>query len=101
MKSKLLVLGLSGLALTYGAGMAQAGAIRTTARQVGKGSAAVVKSAPEAAGNVAGGLATAGKATGSAVTTSASSVGKGAAATPGIAARGTARGIKAVGKAIW
>jgi hypothetical protein len=101
MKSKLSLLGMIALVLTWGAGLAQAGAIRTTAKQVGKGSATVVKSAPEAAGNVADGLATAGKATGGAVTTTASSVGKGVAATPGIAARGTARGLKAVGKAIW
>ena len=97
MKSKVLLVGLGGLVLTWGAGLAQAGVIRSAAEDVDKGSVAVVKGTPEAAGAAAGGLATAGKATGGAIKTGASSTGKGIVEAPGLAARGT----KAVWKAVW
>jgi hypothetical protein len=101
MKSKLLAVALSGLFLTWGAGLAQAGVIRATGKQIGKGSAAVAKATPDATGAVAGGVATAGKTTGGVVKTGATSVSKGAARTPGLAARGTAGAGKALWKAVW
>jgi len=101
MRSKLLLVGLSGLALTWGTGLAQAGVIRATAKQIGKGSEVVVKSTPQAAGDAAGGIATAGKATGSAVKSGASSTGKGIVATPGLVKRGTTGAGKAIWKAVW
>lgn len=104
MKSKLLLLGMSGLALTWGTGFAEAGVIRATAKGIGEGSATIVRSTPDAASDAAGGLATAGKATGGAVKTGATSVGKGVTAAPGLAGRGTvgaAKAAKAIWKAAW
>lgn len=101
MKSKLLLAGLGGLVLMWGAGLAQAGVIRATAKQVDKGTVAVAKGTPEAAGAAASGLATAGKATGGALKTGASFAGKGIVETPGLAARGTTRAAKAVWKTVW
>jgi len=97
MKSKVLLVGLGGVVLTWGAGLARAGVIRSAAEDVDKGSVAVVKSTPQAAGAAADGLATAGKATGGAIKTGASSAGKGIVQTPGLVARGT----KAAWKAVW
>jgi len=101
MKSKVLLLVMSGLTLAWGAGVAQAGVLRAAAKGIGKGSETVVKSTPDAVSDAADGVATAGKATGSAVKTGATATCKGAAAAPGIVARGAAGGAKAVWKAIW
>ncbi|MGD0221424.1 MAG: hypothetical protein ABSF71_03735 [Terriglobia bacterium] len=97
MKSKLLLVGVGVLVLTWGAGLAQAGVIRAAAKQVDKGSVAAPKGTPKAAGAAAYGFAAAGKATGNALKTGASSAGKGVVETPGLAARGA----KAVWKAVW
>jgi len=104
MKSKLMLLAMSGLALSWGTGLAQAGVIRATAKGISEGSATIVKNTPDAASDAASGLATAGKATGGVVKTGATSVGKGVTAAPGLAERGSvgaAKAAKAIWKAAW
>jgi len=108
MKSKFWLGCMCATLLVLGTGVAQAGVIRSTAKEMGKGTAAVAKSTPQAAEAAGGGLATAGKATGSALRSGADSAGKGIAATPSLAvkgttsaAKGTATAAKAVWKAVW
>ena len=101
MKSKLSSVALTLLALAWGIGAAQAGVLRTTAKRLSKGSAAVAGTTSSAAGNVADDVVSAGNSTGGALKTAAASTGKGIAATPRLAARGTVGAGKAIGRAVW
>ena len=101
MKSRPLIIGLSGLALTFGLGVAHAGAIRATGRHIGKTSAVVAGTTANAAGAAAAGVATAGKATGGALKDGGPKAGKAIVSAPGAAAHGTARAGKAIWKAVW
>ena len=108
MRTKIFVILLSALALSWATPDAHAGAIRYAGKQIGNGSASVVQTTADAAGTAAGGVQTVGTATGSAVKTGAVdvkngalAVGKGAAATPGLAARGAKAAAKRIWKAIW
>ena len=97
MKSRFVMFGLTGMVLTFGLSVAQAGAIRATGKQIGKTSKVVAG----ATANAADGVASAGKATGSAIKGGAPTAGKVVVAAPGAAARGTSRAGKAIVKAVW
>jgi hypothetical protein len=101
MKSKLSTVALTLFALAWGACVAQAGVLRTTAKELSKGSAAVAEATSSAAGNVADDVASAGNSTGGALKTAAAATGKGVAATPRLAVRGTVGAGRAIGRAIW
>jgi hypothetical protein len=90
MNSKVIVIVLSAVVLSWGASLAQAGVIRSTGKAVGKGSTAT-----------ASGVQTAGKATGSAVKTGTVDAGKGIVAAPGHVVHGTGGAVKKTWKAIW
>ena len=104
MKSNFWLRCLCATWLVWGTGLAHAGVIRTTAKQMGRGTATVAKSTPHAVEAAGGGLVIAGKATGGALQYSADSAGKAIAATPGVAAEGTTavgKGIATAAKAVW
>jgi hypothetical protein len=88
-------------ALLWVARDAQAGAIRYTGKQIGKGTIAVAQTTSDAAQAAGGSVATAGKATGGALKTGTVAVGKGAKATPRLVARGTSTVAKGLAKALW
>lgn len=90
MRKRFLPIFLSLLALAWAAGLAQAGALRTTGKGIAKGTTAVASAAATGGEAVAGGAATAGKTTGSVVKRGAVGV-----------ARGTAAAAKGVWKAVW
>lgn len=101
MRLKILAMIFGALVLSWAAQDAQAGAIRYTGKQIGKGTVAVAQTTADAAQAAGSGVASAGKATGGVVKTGAVGIGKGAKATPGLAVRGTKAVAKGLAKAIW
>jgi hypothetical protein len=101
MRLKMLALCLSAFALIWAAQDAQGGVIRSTGKQIGKGSAAVAQTTSDTAQFAVGGAATVGKTTGGALATGAAAAGKGVAATPGLAYHGSKAAAKKIWKAIW
>lgn len=101
MRVKILAILLSALALSWAAGYAQAGAIRSAGKELGNGSVTVAHATVDAAQAAAGGAAAVGKTTGGALGSGVATVGKGAAAVPGAAARGTKAAAKGIWKAVW
>ncbi len=93
MSIKMMIICLSAFILSWGASLAQAGVIRSTGKEIGKGAAAVAGTTADAAQATAGGVKSAGTTTGGAVKRGVTAVGQGAAATPRLA--------KKAWKAIW
>lgn len=101
MQARIISVFAATIALAWSVQSAQAGAIRYTASELHKGSIAAVQKTSDAAGAVAGSVASAGKTGRAALKNGTAALRKDAASAPGQAAQATKSATGRIWKAIW
>jgi hypothetical protein len=101
MQARIISLLAAIIALAWSIQSAQAGAIRTAARELHKGSIAAVQKTSEAAGAATGSVANAGKTGRAALKNGTAALRKDAASAPSMAVLGAKSAAGKIWKAVW